>query len=198
MKRRRILKLLLVVPILLTTLQALSHHVLGRPAYSLNEDSNTPPSMNIETQIGDYFVTAMVFPAFPRPGEPGRINFYVTEIDTSIPLNSDVTFSVRNDSWLSSNVEKLGAQILDDNVYRQGFIFNQKGDYIITAAFEAKGVPYSIDFPMRVGEPATFGPLGITIILITLVLFYVNFVQKKEFMGEKMKLNKKEHPENFK
>jgi hypothetical protein len=53
---------------------AYAHHVLGRPSYSLNEDSNTPPSMQIETRIGNYFVTYMVYPAFPKPGEPGRIN----------------------------------------------------------------------------------------------------------------------------
>ncbi len=46
---------------------AIAHHVLGRPNYSLNEDSNTPPSMQGEVQIGDYFVTYMAFPAFPRP-----------------------------------------------------------------------------------------------------------------------------------
>ncbi len=36
---------------------AAAHHVLGRPAYSLNEDSNTPPAMQAEIQIGDYLVT---------------------------------------------------------------------------------------------------------------------------------------------
>ena len=44
-----------------------AHHVLGRPAYSLGADSNTPPSMQIETQIGEYYVTYMAFPAFPKP-----------------------------------------------------------------------------------------------------------------------------------
>ena len=32
---------------------AAAHHVLGRPAYSLSEDSNTPPSTQAELQIGD-------------------------------------------------------------------------------------------------------------------------------------------------
>jgi len=40
-----------------------AHHVLGRPSYSLSEDSTTPPSMQVETQIGDYYVTYMAFPA---------------------------------------------------------------------------------------------------------------------------------------
>ena len=53
---------------------AVAHHVLGRPSYSLGEDSNTPSSLQAETQIGDYFVTYMVFPAFPKPERPGRIS----------------------------------------------------------------------------------------------------------------------------
>ena len=56
------LTLLLSIIILSVPVQA--HHVLGRPSYSLNEDSTTPPSMQVETQIGDYYITYMVFPAF--------------------------------------------------------------------------------------------------------------------------------------
>jgi hypothetical protein len=55
-----------------------AHHVLGRPTYSLNEDSNTPPSMQVETQIGAYFVSYMAFPAFPKPNEAGRVSVYAT------------------------------------------------------------------------------------------------------------------------
>jgi len=95
---------------------AYAHHVLGRPAYSLNEDSNTPPSMNLETRVGDYFVTAMVYPAFPRPGESGRINLYATHVDSGKPLNTGVSFKVREDSWFSQHQETLGAQVLDDTV----------------------------------------------------------------------------------
>ncbi|MCK5385761.1 MAG: hypothetical protein KAJ39_01150, partial [Gammaproteobacteria bacterium] len=53
-----------------------AHHVLGRPAYSLGADSNTPPSMQVETQIGEYYVTYMAFPAFPKPNQRGRVNLY--------------------------------------------------------------------------------------------------------------------------
>lgn len=158
---------------------AFAHHVLGRPAYSLNEDSNTPPSMQVETQIGDYFVTYMVYPAFPKPNEPGRINLYATRIDGGTPFAGEVTFTVRDDSWFSSKEESLGVQIVDDNVYRQGFVFSEEGDYIITARFEEGGEPYIIDFPLRVGAPVAVGPLGIAIGIIVLVLLGVNLVQRK-------------------
>ena len=167
-----------------------AHHVLGRPAYSLNEDSNTPPSMNIETIIGDFFVTAMVFPAFPKPEEAGRINLYVTRLKTKQPLNADIEFSVRNDSWLSgtgfgNKPEQLGAQVLDDNVYRQAFSFHQRGDYIISASFWDKGEHYIIDFPLRVGEPLPIGPLGIIVTLVLLLLIAVSLVQRKKILRNK-------------
>ncbi len=176
MTKRMVMLLLLLG---LATPSVLAHHVLGRPAYSLNEDSNTPPSMQVETQIGDYFVTYMVYPAFPRPNEPGRINLYATRIDNNEPLNAEVTFTVRDDSWFSDKEEKLGAQVIDDNVYRQGFLFREKGKYIITAEFTANGEPYRIDFPLQIGEASPIGPIGIAIGAIVMVLVGVNILQRK-------------------
>ena len=159
-----------------------AHHVLGRPAYSLNEDSNTPPSMNLETQVGSYFVTAMVYPAFPRPNESGRINFYATQVDSGEPLNAGVAFKVRADSWFSHHTENLGAQVIDDNVYRQAFVFNHEGDYIITAEFQADGERYEIDFPLRVGEPLAIGPLGLIVAVIVILLIAVTFIKRKRLL----------------
>ena len=159
-----------------------AHHVLGRPAYSLNEHSNTPPSMNLETQVGDYFVTAMVYPAFPRPNESGRINLYAAHVDSGEPLNAGVTFKVREDSWFSRHTENLGAQVLDDNVYRQAFVFNHEGDYIITAEFQVDGELYAIDFPLRVGEPLAIGPLGMIVAAIVIMLIAVSFIKRKRLL----------------
>ena len=55
--------LLATLSLWLSAAPATAHHVLGRPSYSLNEDSNTPPSMQVEVQLGDLFVTTMVYPA---------------------------------------------------------------------------------------------------------------------------------------
>ena len=81
---------------------AAAHHVLGRPSYSLNEDSNTPPSMQGEVQIGEYLVSYMAFPAFPQPESPGRINLYVTQIDDGTPFQGQVTFKARSNARLCS------------------------------------------------------------------------------------------------
>lgn len=157
----------------------LAHHVLGRPSYSLSADSNTPPSMQVETQIGDYFVTYMVFPAFPRANEAGRVNLYVSHIDKGTTFNGEVTFKIRNDSWFTRNEEILGTQLIDDNVYRQGFVFQKDGNYIVTAEFESEGVPYIIDFPLRIGEPFPIGPIGLVVVLIAGVLIGVNIAQRR-------------------
>lgn len=172
-----------------------AHHVLGRPSYSLNEDSTTPPSMQVETQIGDYYITYMVFPAFPSPDQPGRVNMYVSRIDNGEPFQGQVTFKVRDDSWFSQQEEVLGVQAVDDNVFRQGFEFKEAGKYIIRAEFTANNEPYQIDFPLRIGEPATFGPIGFTVAFILLVLLAVNLLQRKRLTSAKIssahKINRK-------
>ncbi len=172
---------------LLLSANSFAHHVLGRPAYSLNEDSNTPPSMQVETQIGNYFVTYMIFPAFPKPGEKGRINIYASRIDSGDTLASPITFLVRDGGWFANKTEEqLGTQDVYDGVYRQGFVFKEKGSYIITAKFEADGEPYSIDFPLQIGESSSMIPIGIALGSIVLLLVVVNIVQRKRLMREKI------------
>ena len=164
-----------------------AHHVLGRPSYSLNEDSTTPPSMQVETQIGEYYVTYMVFPAFPSPNQPGRVNLYASRIDNGKPFGGEVAFKVRNDSLFNDEEELLGVQIPDDNVFRQGFEFRESGNFIVRAEFESGGEPYQIDFPLQIGEPARWGPIGITVAVIMLVLVSVNLVQRKRLVSDKIR-----------
>ncbi len=157
-----------------------AHHVLGRPSYSLGDDSNTPPAMQIETQIGKYFVNFMAFPAFPEPNKPGRVNLYASRIEDGTPFVGKVTFKVRDDGWLSDGKpEVLGVQEIDDGIYRQGFVFSKEGDYIISAEFESDGEPYVIDFPITIGKPLPVGPIGAAVIVITLVLVGVNILQRR-------------------
>ncbi len=182
---RLILFLLLLCPVWYTP--AYAHHVIGRPAYSLNEDSNTPPSMQVETQMGDYFITYMVFPAFPRPNEPGRINLYAKRIDNDRPFQGKVSFMVRDDSWFNKREERIGVQKVDDNVFRQRFMFREAGDYIITAKFMDHGVPYIIDFPLRIGKPSRVGVIGTLVGGMAVVLIIVNIYRRKRLVGEKVR-----------
>lgn len=179
MKVLKIKNVVLFLSLIVMSSEAMAHHVLGRPSYSLGADSNTPPSMQIETQIGEYYVTYMAFPAFPKPGEQGRVNLYASRIDNGSPFNGKVTFKVRDDSFFSSKEEKLGVQDIDGGVYRQGFIFKEEGDYVVTAEFESGGQPYTIDFPLQIGEPFPIGPLGGSVLVIGVLLIAVNVTQRK-------------------
>lgn len=166
---------------------AQAHHVLGRPSYSLGDDSNTPPSLQVETQIGKFYVTYMAFPAFPKPNEAGRVNLYASRISNGKPYQGKVTFKVRDDSWFSTNEETLGTQDVDAAVFRQGFIFKKAGDYIITAEFQADGEPYSIDFPLRIGDTSSLKPIVITVLLLILFLLVISVVQRKRLLREKIR-----------
>ncbi len=178
-KMRRLLKTTVIFFLFFYLISAEAHHVLGRPSYSLGEDSNTPPSMQVETQIGDYYVTYMVFPAFPKPNEAGRVNLYASRIDNGKPFDGKVTFKVRNDSWFSSKEETLGTQSIDDGVFRQGFLFKEGGAYIITASYESGGESYTIDFPLQIGESKSIGPIGWTVFILVLAIVAVNITQRR-------------------
>jgi hypothetical protein len=134
----------------------------------------------------------MAFPAFPRPKEPGRINLYATRLDDGEPYDGKVTFMVRNDSWLSwfgigGGGKKLGRQAPDDNVYRQGYLFDEAGDYIISAEFAVDGEPYVVDFPLRIGEPPPIGPMGVAVGLLIAVLVTVSVIQRRRAMTGKIR-----------
>jgi hypothetical protein len=176
---------------------AVAHHILGRPSDSLNADSNTPPGMHVETQIGDYLVTYMAFPDFPQPGKPGRINLYATRIDDGTPFPGEITFKLRHEPWyswlgLGGGEEQLGLQSPDDNVFYQRLLFTEAGDYIVTAQFEAGGEPYAIDFPLRVGDPLPVGPIGMAVSLLALALVAVSVIQRRRAMTGKLRIARDE------
>jgi len=166
---------------------AYAHHVIGRPAYNWNEDSNTPPSMQVDIQMGDYFITYMVFPAFPKPNEPGRINLYAKRIDNDKPFTGKISFTVRDDSWFSNNEERIGVQTVDDNVFRQRFLFRKPGAYIITAEFNDGGMPYIVDFPLQIGPPSRIGIIGAVVGLTVGLLVIVNIIQRRRLTRMKVR-----------
>ncbi len=190
--------LLLALVFVLPPLEAaVAHHVLGRPAYNLSEDSNTPPSIQAEVLIGDYMVSYMVYPAFPRPGEPGRISVYAIRVDDAVPYEGEVTFEVRDLPWYSwlgieGPVERLGVQGLDDKVFRQAFLFQAPGEYLISVAFEADGEPYNVDFPLRIGDPSMLGPLGAIVIVLLAALVGAGILYRRRAMTEKVRATRQQ------
>ena len=185
---------LLLLVLCAVNLPVFAHHVLGRPSYSLNEDSNTPPSKQFETRIGKFYITYMAFPAFPKPGERGRVNVYIKRVKDGAPFNGKVTFVVRDDSWFAGNEEKIGEQPNDESVYRQGFEFKQAGNYIISARFFADNEPYVIDFPLTIGNPGIFRSMGALVLslfiaVLVALLIGVNVLIKRKLIRLKTSRN---------
>lgn len=180
--------LLLAVVLLIPLQSATAHHILGRPAYSLNEDSNTPPSMQGETLVGDFLLTYMVFPAFPRPGEPGRVHLYATAMAGSEPFADTVSFALRVDRWRGMGESvPLGVRRTDDHVFRQSFLAQEAGNYMIAASFELDGEPYVLDIPVRVGAPPLLGPPEVTASALLILLVAISLVQRRRLMTGKIR-----------
>ncbi|MEH6626717.1 MAG: hypothetical protein V7739_09740 [Motiliproteus sp.] len=182
----RLLAQIFVLSLLFGPPPAFAHHVLGRPAYSLDEESNTPPSAVVETKVGDYLVTYMVFPAFPQPHEPGRVNLYASHIESGELFDGEITFIAQNDSWFNTDKVPLGTQVIDDGVYRQSFVFDENGDYTISATFVAQGHDYAMDFPLRIGDPPAIGPLGVIVALVASGLVGLSLWRRKRLIRDKI------------
>ncbi len=193
MRSSRIFLIALTVVILLSQMsEAFAHHILGRPSYQLNEDSNTPPSLQGEAEMGEYYVTYMIYPAFPKPGEPGRISVYIKRLDNSKSFDGVVKFTAHRDdvflfSSTSGKTENLGTQRLDDSVYRQAFNFHAAGDFLVRAKFKSKGEDYTLDIPLRVGAPKFIGPIGIFVGVFIAILLLVSIVQYRRSMTGKIR-----------
>jgi hypothetical protein len=180
---------LVAVAALLTADFAAAHHVLGRPAYSLNEDSNTPSAAQGESMIGDFLVTYMVYPAFPRPRERGRINLYLKDRRAKTSYEGKVTFRIRDNSllsrlWGDSHAARLGSQAPDDQVFRQGFVFPENGEYMLSAEFIVAGQPLKFEFPLRVGKPM---PVGYIVGFGLAALFAFAIIYRRRAMTGKIR-----------
>lgn len=173
-------KLVLFILLAVGMVPVQAHHVLGRPAYAVGEDGTTPPSLELETQLGDYFVTMMSFPAFLDPKDQGRMNLYASRIDNGSSFHGEVTFKLYENGWFASDqMETLGIQKIDDGVYRQPFMVSEEGDYVIRAEFHSDGQPYIVEFPITVGDPAPIGPIGLALVALAALLVGVNVVQRR-------------------
>jgi hypothetical protein len=173
---------ILLMGVLLET--AVAHHILGRPAYNLNEDSNTPSSVQADAMIGDYMVTYMIYPAYPKPGEAGRINLYIKNVRGGAPYQEKVTFSARPDAWYnglidSSDVRILGEQPIDDHVYRQTFKIVEPGPYLFSAEIKINGEAHVLDFPLMIGAPPGISLTGIVVGLTLVILIGIGTAQRR-------------------
>jgi len=165
---------------------AAAHHVLGRPSYGLSEDSNTPPGQQLEMTSGRYFTIFMVFPAFPQPEEPARVNLYLSHLDDGQSYDGEVAFFIRKNGWFKGEEDPLGVQAEDDKVYRQGFIVSEPGNYVIIARFESAGEQHVLEFPTRIGDAASPSAEAIAAAAVILVLLVVTLLQRRRLTRAKI------------
>ncbi len=165
---------------------AQAHHVLGRPAYSLGEDSNTPPGTEVEVQVGAFAISYMAFPAFPQPGERGRLNVYAAHLKEGHPFAGEMAFKVRKQGWFGDSREHLlGTQRPDDGVHRQGYALDQAGNYMVVVEFEAEHEPYRLEFPLQVGQPSRLPAIAMgTAIFVVLAIAAMLLRRRRRARGQ--------------
>ena len=170
-----------VLLMLVLSAQALAHHAVGRPQYTLAQGEGGTARVEIQLQIGAYAVHYLAAPALPQPGQSGRVELALTAIADRAPYRGEVSFHVRTEGWFGGPerrlVEPVGDESMGDvaaaGVYRQGFVFSEQGAYTIIARFASRGQPYTLEFPLQVGNSSAWPALLIAIGLVVLLLLLV-------------------------
>jgi hypothetical protein len=171
--------ILTVVTVVALQSAALAHDVPGQPSHVLSDDPDAPPSVQVETHIGPYHVILMATPASPKPGERGTLILDAARIDDGQPFIGKVTFKALDDSVFSGGEELIGVQYVRDDVYRQGFLFREAGDYRIRAEFEPGGEPFTVELPLTIGTPSRIGTIGAVGFTLLVALVAVNLMQRR-------------------
>ncbi len=161
---------------------AYAHEVPGKPSHVLGDDPDAPAAVQIEAESGRYHLTLIAFPAFPKPGEPETVNLQASRIDDGQPFIGEVTFKVRGNG-LFSDEETIGTQKLHGDHYSQELVFEEDGDYVIRAEFEADGASHAVELPLTVGTPSSLGTIGAVGGAILIALVTVNLVQRRRLQA---------------
>ena len=160
---------LLYILLLLFSSLSFAFHIMDGPSY-------TPEAMTVEKTIGNYDVSFEITPTFVETNKVAVITLHISEIDTGYSLEKPVTFSIFNDYVLFLGAQiKLGKQRVSKRVYRQEFLIEEQGNYIIRAQFNELEEPFIIDLPIKVGSGE---PLTIIISTILLILIFLACIRK--------------------
>jgi len=180
--------------VLLAAGPAQGHHILGRPSYGLDADTTETSSIEMDSEIGDYNATFMLYPSLPEPGDHGRINLFIAHLPGSPAPDGPITFAIRRDSWMAyfgllGARREIGQQFPDDRVYRQAMRIPDEGRYVILASFTAGRKSYEFRFPVQIGEPAVAGPAEIAALVLVLALLVCSVAMRRRVMTGKLRSN---------
>lgn len=138
---------------------ALAHHILGIPHYAYEDSYPQAPVIKYSVEAGPYVVELTGYPGRPVPGERAKMHAYLRSRDgTGGPFQGPVRVRVVEGAHHgedASGVNIYGPEtLLPENVF---YVFcptyPDDGIYTVKLAFEAEGQPFTISFPITVGEP---------------------------------------------
>lgn len=138
---------------------ALAHHILGIPHYAYEDSYPQAPVIKYSVEAGPYVVELTGYPGRPVPGERAKMHAYLRSRDgTGGPYQGPVCVRVVEGAHHgedSSGVNIYGPETLlpEDVFYVFCPTYPDDGIYTVKLAFEAEGQPFTISFPMTVGEP---------------------------------------------
>lgn len=157
---------------------ALAHHILGIPHYAYEDSYPQAPVIKYSVEAGPYVVELTGYPGRPVPGERAKMHAYLRARDgTDGPYQGPVRVRVVEGAHHgedSSGVNIYGPEtLMPENVF---YVFcptyPDDGIYTVKLAFEAEGQPFTISFPITVGEPISawvpvaWGGAGLFFLLI--------------------------------
>jgi uncharacterized integral membrane protein len=77
-------------------------------------------------------------------------------------------------------------------VYRQGFLFHEDGDFVMTAELKAATETHVSEYPLRIGDPWPLGLIGIAAAVVVVLLAAVSILQRKRLLREKLRSTRSE------
>lgn len=176
MKARIGVPVFLGVLVLLSSVPAWSHHILGVPHYAYDEDYPQTPVLTYIVEAGSLKIEMTGYPGKPEPGERCSLHVYVRHADDGSLFDDVVTLTVMRDHFFGKDPVIYGPieARLEESVYKFFPIFDEEANYLARIELENKGESWTIDLPMVAGDPGSpwvvLGSVaaGVTVFLVVI------------------------------
>lgn len=165
---------------------ALAHHILGIPHYAYDESYPQAPVIKYAVEAGPYVVELTGYPGRPVPGERAEMHAYIRPKSGGGKPYDDLVL-IRVVEGTHTSEDASGKNIFGpENLRPEGnlYVFHPEypvdGEYTVKLKFQAEGQPFTISFPLTVGEPkSAWAPLLWTLGFMTMVVVVVRAIAIK-------------------
>lgn len=175
---------------------ALAHHILGIPHYAYEDDYPQAPVIKYAVEAGPYVVELTGYPGRPVPGERAEMHAYLrSRSGAGGPYLGPVCVRVvdgvhQTEDASGENIYGPETLLPENNFYIFYPTYPNDGIYTVKLAFEAEGQPFTISFPMTVGEPrSAWVPVawGGGALLFLLVVVRAVAIKRRRRLGQTAK-----------